>query len=197
MELGLGLEASNRPFIWVIRKGYKTDELAKWISEERFEERTKGRSLLIWDWAPQLLILSHPAVGVFLTHCGWNSVLEGLSAGLPLVTWPLFSEQFFSEKLVVRVLNVGVSVGAQFAIKWGDEEKYGVIVKREDIKNAIDLVMDEDEEGEKRRERARELAAMATKARGSGGSSDQNITLLIEDIMRHATVKKANITERV
>uniref|UniRef100_A0A2N9GP51 Glycosyltransferase n=1 Tax=Fagus sylvatica TaxID=28930 RepID=A0A2N9GP51_FAGSY len=191
IELGLALEASNRPFIWVIRKGYKSDEVEKWISKERFEERTKGRSFLIWGWAPQVLILSHQAIGGFLTHCGWNSTLEGVCAGLPMITWPLFSEQFFNEKFVVQVLSIGVSVGADFTIKWGDEEKYEVMVKRYDIKKAIDMLMDAGEEGEKRRKRARELGDMASKAVEAEGSSYQNITLLIEDTMRHAIAHKA------
>jgi hypothetical protein len=191
IELGLALEASNRPFIWVIRKGYKSDEVEKWISKERFEERTKGRSFLIWGWAPQVLILSHQAIGGFLTHCGWNSTLEGVCAGLPMITWPLFSEQFFNEKFVVQVLSIGVSVGADFTIKWGDEEKYEVMVKRYDIKKAIDMLMDAGEEGEKRRKRARELGEMASKAVEAEGSSYQNITLLIEDTMRHAIAHKA------
>ncbi|XWS43528.1 hypothetical protein CRYUN_Cryun16bG0111700 [Craigia yunnanensis] len=69
IELSLGLEASNRPFIWVIREGYKSDEFKKWLSEEEFEERTKGRGHLIQGWAPKLSILSHPAIGGLLTHC--------------------------------------------------------------------------------------------------------------------------------
>jgi UDP-glucosyl transferase 73C len=108
-----------------------------------------------------------------------------------MITWPLFSEQFYNEKFVVQVLRTGVSVGAEHAIKWGDEENYGVMVKSEDVKKAMELLMDEgDWEGEKRRKRARELAEMAKKAAG-GGSSYQNITLLIEDIRKHAIANKA------
>ena len=108
-----------------------------------------------------------------------------------MITWPLFSEQFFNEKFVVQVLSIGVSVGADFTIKWGDEEKYEVMVKRYDIKKAIDMLMDAGEEGEKRRKRARELGEMASKAVEAEGSSYQNITLLIEDTMRHAIAHKA------
>ncbi|KAL3642633.1 hypothetical protein CASFOL_013448 [Castilleja foliolosa] len=75
-ELGLGLEASDRPFIWVVRNA--SDEFKKWLDEERFEERVRKRGLLIHGWAPQVLILPHPSVGGFLTHCGWNSTLEGV-----------------------------------------------------------------------------------------------------------------------
>lgn len=107
-----------------------------------------------------------------------------------MITWPLFSDQFYNEKFVVQVLSIGVSVGAEHAIKWGGEENYGVLVKSEDVKNAIELLMDEgDWEGEKRRKRARELAEMANKAAG-GGSSYHNITLLIEDIRKHAILNK-------
>lgn len=69
IELALGLEASNHPFIWVARAGKKTKDLEKWIDTQRFEERTKDRGLVIRGWAPQVLILSHPAIGAFLTHC--------------------------------------------------------------------------------------------------------------------------------
>lgn len=187
MELALALEATERPFIWAIREGYKFEELEKWISEDGFEERTKGRGLIIRGWAPQVLILSHPSIGGFLTHCGWNSTLEGISAGVPLVTWPLFADQFLNEKLVVQVLRIGVSLGVEIPLKWGEEEKTGVLVKKEDIKKAICMLMDEGEEGKERRERARKLSELAKRAVEKGGSSHLNMTLLIQDIMQQAS----------
>lgn len=187
MELGLALEASNKPFIWVIRGGYKREDMEKWLAEDGFEERVKGRGLLIRGWAPQLLILSHPSVGGFLTHCGWNSTLEGISAGVPMITWPLFAEQFFNEKQLVQVLKIGVRVGVEFVVHMGEEDKYVVLVKSEDIKKAIENIMDEGKEGEERRERARNLAEMAKKA-VEGGSSYLNIALLIEDIKQQETI---------
>ncbi|KAI9198748.1 hypothetical protein LWI28_021526 [Acer negundo] len=191
MELGLGLEASNRPFIWVIREDQKSSELEKFIREEEgFEERTKNRGLVIQDWAPQVLILSHPAIGGFLTHCGWNSTLEGVCAGVPMITWPLLAEQFYNEQVIVKVLRIGETVGANVATKWGEEDKYGVKVKSETIRKAIDLVMDE-EEGEEKRKRTRELADLANKALEEGGSSYCNIRLLIKDIMQQVMDKKA------
>jgi UDP-glucosyl transferase 73C len=186
IELGLGLEASNRPFIWVIRGGYKREEMETLLSEDGFEERVKGRGFLIWGWAPQVLILSHPAIGGFLTHCGWNSTLEGISAGVPMVTWPLFAEQFFNEKFVVQVLEIGVRVGVEVVMHWGDEEKFGVLVKKENVKEAVERVMGEGNEREERRERARKLAQTAKKAIEEGGSSYLNVKLLLEDIMQLA-----------
>ncbi|XP_044506424.1 UDP-glycosyltransferase 73C4-like [Mangifera indica] len=185
IELALGLEASNRPFIWVARWGIETSkELEKWIIEDGFEERTKERGLVIRGWAPQVLILSHPAIGGFLTHCGWNSNLEGVCAGKPMVTWPLFADQFCNEKLVVQILKIGVSVGVKHPVKWGEEEKIGVLVKREDIKNAVEMLMDGGEDGEERRRRAKELGKMAKLAVQEGGSSQLNTTLLLDDIIK-------------
>lgn len=191
IELGLGLEASRRPFIWVIRGGYKREEMEKLLSEDGFEERVKGRGFLIWGWAPQVLILSHPAGGGFLTHCGWNSTVEGICAGVPMVTWPLFAEQFFNEKFVVQVLEIGVRVGVEVVMHWGDEEKFGVLVKKENVKEAVEKVMGEGKEREERRERATKLEQMAKKAIEEGGSSYLNVKLLVEDIMQLAK-KQAN-----
>ncbi|KAH7553489.1 hypothetical protein JRO89_XS12G0018100 [Xanthoceras sorbifolium] len=191
IELGLGLEASEKPFIWVIREGDNSKELQKWAMENGFEERTKGRGVVIWGWAPQVLILSHPAIGGFLTHCGWNSSLEGICAGLPLLTWPLFGDQFCSEKLIVQILKIGVRVGVENPTPWGEEEKVGVLVKREDVKTAVEKLMDEEEkEAQERRERARELGKLANTAVEEGGSSYLNIELLLQDIMNQVQSRK-------
>ncbi|KAL8526175.1 hypothetical protein ACS0TY_015410 [Phlomoides rotata] len=182
MELGLGLEASNRPFIWVIRDA--SDELKAWLSENNFEERSHGRGVLIQGWAPQVLILSHPSVGAFVTHCGWNSTLEGVTVGLPMITWPVFAEQFCNEKLIVNVIKTGVRVGVEMPVMIGQEESVGVQVKSEDIKMVIEKVMDGgDEEGRERRDRARKLGEMAKTAVEEGGSSYLNMTQLIQDVI--------------
>ncbi|CAN1196865.1 UDP-glycosyltransferase 73C4 [Linum perenne] len=187
MELGFGLEASGRPFIWVIREPDRVNELKKLMVSEGFEERTKGRSLLIWGWAPQVLILSHPAIGGFLTHCGWNSVLEGISAGITMVTWPLLAEQFYNEKFIVEVLKIGLSLGAEVGMKWGEEEKYGVSVKRNKIGEVVRKMLDEGEEGQERRDRAKKLAKSASKSVEEGGSSYLNIRNLIDDVVCFAS----------
>ncbi|XP_062167678.1 UDP-glycosyltransferase 73D1-like [Alnus glutinosa] len=191
IELGLGLEASNQPFIWVIKTGERHLELEEWLVKERFEERIKGRGLLIKGWAPQMLILSHPAVGGFITHCGWNSTLESVCSGVPMITWPLFAEQFFNEKLVVEVLRIGIKVGVEIPVRWGDEEKVGVLVKKDGVEKAITMLMDGGEEGEKRRKKARELGEMGKRALEEGGSSQLNMSFLIEDITKQSTQGKA------
>ncbi|KAK8685541.1 hypothetical protein V6N13_041541 [Hibiscus sabdariffa] len=194
IELGLGLEASQQPFIWVVKTGNQraNDELEKWFSEHKFEEKIKGRGLLIKGWAPQVLILSHPAIRGFLTHCGWNSTLEAVSSGVPMITWPQFSEQFFNEKLIVEILKIGVGVGVEVPVRWGEEEKLGVLVKKQQIEKAIDMLVNGGEEGEKRRMRARELAEMARKAVEGGGSSNLNMSLLVQDILNHLNQRQQN-----
>ncbi|XP_009341087.2 UDP-glycosyltransferase 73D1 [Pyrus x bretschneideri] len=186
IELALGLEASRQPFIWVVKTSEKYLELEKWLVEERFEERIKGRGLLIKGWAPQVLILSNPAIAGFLTHCGWNSTIEGVCSGVPMITWPLFAEQFFNEKMIVEVLRIGVQVGVEAPVRWGDEEKVGVLVKKEGVKKAIESLMDDSEEGERRRTRAREVGEMSRMAMEEGGSSHSNMSYLIQDVMEQS-----------
>nr|AVW82172.1 UDP-glucosyltransferase UGT73C27 [Barbarea vulgaris subsp. arcuata] len=188
-ELGLGLEESQRPFIWVTRGWEKYDELYEWMLESGFEERTKDRGLLIRGWAPQVLILSHPSVGGFLTHCGWNSTLEGITSGVPLLTWPLFGDQFCNQKLVMQVLKVGVSTGVEEIMKWGEEEKIGVLVDKEGVKKAVEELMGESDDAKERRKRVKELGKLAHKAVEEGGSSHCNITLFLQDICQLQSVK--------
>ncbi|XXG83658.1 hypothetical protein AAC387_Pa10g1357 [Persea americana] len=190
IEIGLGLEALNRSFIWTIKSGKKLAEIDQWLSEE-FEERIKDRGLIIRGWAPQILILSHPATGGFLTHCGWNSTLEAICAGMPMITWPLFAEQFLNEKMIVNILEIGVSVGVKMGFKWGSRQEEDVVevVKMEEIRKVIERLMDEGEEGEVRRKRAREFGVKAKRAMEEGGGSSYiNMTHLIEDAMELSNI---------
>ncbi|KAI3683827.1 hypothetical protein L1987_84342 [Smallanthus sonchifolius] len=181
IELGLGLESSKKPFLWCIR--HTTEELERWLLEERYEERVKDRGLIIRGWAPQILILSHRAVGGFLTHCGWNSTLEGVSAGVPMVTWPHFVDQFINERFIVDVLKIGVKIGMEVPVVVGEQDKFGVLVNKEDIKRSVDDLMDQGEEGEARRKRSRELGEMAKSAMEDGGSSRLNMTSMIQHVV--------------
>ncbi|CAN1770467.1 UDP-glycosyltransferase 73C1 [Linum perenne] len=152
IELGLGLEASNRSFMWVIRDANNTNELMKWMQEYDFEERIKEQGFIIRGWAPQVEILSHFAIGGFLTHC------------------------FCNERLVVDVLKIGVEIG--------EEEKHGVQVRKERIKEAVEELMGGGEESEIRRRKAEELKALAVAAVGEGGSSFKSVGMLIEDVTK-------------
>ncbi|KAI0515666.1 hypothetical protein KFK09_008332 [Dendrobium nobile] len=173
-EMALGLEASTLSFIWVVRN---LDN--NWIPEG-YEERIKGRGMVIKWWAPQLLILNHSAVGGFVTHCGWNSSLEGICAGLPMATWPLFAEQFYNEKLLVEVLKVGVEVGSKV---YDLNPETRPILEATVIEAAVRNLMGEGEEADERRKRAKVLGEKARRAIEEGGSSYTEIEKLMQELI--------------
>ncbi|KAK7362600.1 hypothetical protein VNO77_04717 [Canavalia gladiata] len=180
-EIAMGLEDSGQSFIWVVRKGSKSeDEKLEWLPEG-FEERIEGKGLIIRGWAPQVMILDHEAVGGFVTHCGWNSVLEGVCAGLPMVTWPMYAEQFYNAKFLTDIVKIGVSVGVQTWIGMMGRES----VKKEVIEKAVKRVM-VGEEAEEMRNRAQELGKMARQAVVEGGSSYSDFNSLVEDLRSRA-----------
>ncbi|MED6114703.1 Soyasapogenol B glucuronide galactosyltransferase [Stylosanthes scabra] len=166
VEIAHALEGSGHDFIWVVRKNEEEGGGGGGGGGflEEFEKRVResGKGYLIWGWAPQLLILENTAIGGLVTHCGWNTVVESVNAGLPMATWPLFAEHFFNEKLVVDVLRIGVPVGAQ---EWRNWNEFGSeVVSREDIGNAIACLMDGGEEDAEMRRRAKKLSVEAKKA---------------------------------
>lgn len=136
----------------------------------------RGRGLIIRGWAPQVLILDHKAVSGFVTHCGWNSALEGISAGVPMVTWPVAAEQFYNEKLITQVLRIGVPVGVK---QW--MRQVGDSVESEKVEKAVRRIM-VGEEAEEMRFRARGLSDMAKKAVEEGGSSHSDLAALLEEL---------------
>jgi UDP-glucosyltransferase 73C len=184
VELGLGLEASGHPFIWVVRNAGGYDETVRAFLGE-LEARVAGRGLLVRGWAPQAAILSHAAVGGFVSHCGWNSTLEAIAAGLPLVTWPHFTDQFLNEKMAVEVLDIGVSVGVKEPLMF--QARNEILVGRGVVEKAVRDIMGGGEEAERRRQRARELAAKARAAVQEGGSSHANLLDLVKRFEKGAS----------
>ncbi|KAH7657247.1 UDP-glucosyl transferase 73C protein [Dioscorea alata] len=178
LEIGSGLEASGVPFIWVIKDVEKCSEVEEWL--EGFEKRMSLRSFVIKGWAPQAAILSHKAVGGFVSHCGWNSTLEAVSNGVPMITWPQFVDQFLNERLVVELLRIGIAIGVKKPVFYYAEDE--IPVKKDDVERAVRSLMGDGVEAEERRIRARETKKKAIKAMEEGGSSYENITRLVEYI---------------
>ncbi|KAJ1426840.1 UDP-glucuronosyl/UDP-glucosyltransferase [Sesbania bispinosa] len=182
VELAHGLENSGHNFIWVIRKkdeGEDKDNSFLQDFEQRVKESNKG--YIMWNWAPQLLIFDHPAIGGVVTHCGWNTTIESLSAGLAMITWPMCAEQFFNEKLVTDVLKIGVPIGSKENKLW-ESMSEDVVVSREEISKAVVLLMGREEESMEMRKRARKLGDAAKKSIEEGGSSFNNLMQLLDEM---------------
>ncbi|PKU74723.1 putative UDP-rhamnose:rhamnosyltransferase 1 [Dendrobium catenatum] len=134
-EIALGLETSGLPFFWVLRVG---------SPPQGFEERTAGRGLVWMGWAPQVRILAHWAVGGFLTHGGWNSVVEGLVVGAAMVVLPMMFEQGLNARNLVEN-----AYAVEVARNYEDGSFTG-----EEIARKLRMVMVE-EEGEELRKKAK------------------------------------------
>ncbi|XP_021752962.1 scopoletin glucosyltransferase-like [Chenopodium quinoa] len=172
-EIAIALEDLGQNFILVVKEDTK-----EWIAD-RFERKTKGRGLIIRGWAPQKMILNHSSVGGFVTHCGWNSILEGVITGVPMVTWPLHAEQFYNEKLVTDVLRIGIQVGSKrFVPRVGN---HNIIIGNKELLKAMKSVMI-DEIAQDMRNRVQKLKEMARKTISEGGSSYSQLTALITEI---------------
>ena len=150
MQLATALEVSGKYFIWVVRppigfdinSEFKAEEWLPQGFEQRIQDRKRG--LLVHKWAPQVEILSHKSISAFLSHCGWNSVLEALSHGVPIIGWPMAADQFSNVVLLEKEVGVCVEVARGPRCE----------VKHEDIVKKIELVMNDTEKGKEMRRKA-------------------------------------------
>jgi hypothetical protein len=165
LELAAALELTSRPFVWAIRPpaGCSPGDVRLPLPEG-FEERARAgnRGVLVRGWAPQLRILAHAATGAFLSHCGWNSVLESLARGVPILGWPLAAEQFYNAKMLAEEWGVCVEVAR------GNLETSAV--HRSRLAEAVEAVMMRDSSAEMRR-RVVEVQEVMTKAWAQDGGS--------------------------
>ncbi|KAG0547046.1 hypothetical protein BDA96_01G045600 [Sorghum bicolor] len=161
-ELALALLASARPFLWVFRPGLAAELPAAFT--DLLPRHGRGK---VVEWAPQEKVLAHPAIGCFLTHCGWNSTLEGVRHGVPLLCWPYFTDQFTNQAYICDIWRVGLRMAPN------DSDS---IVTKERIMERLESLMGDS--GVK--ERVKGLKDLAERNMGTKGQSLKNLNTFME-----------------
>ncbi|XP_075510262.1 UDP-glycosyltransferase 86A1-like [Primulina tabacum] len=167
-EIAHGLMLSRVHFIWVLRPDIVSSDEPDFLPDG-FEDGVRGRGLIV-PWCSQIQVLTDQSVGGFLTHCGWNSILESLYCGVPLICYPLLTDQFTNRKLVVDDLKIGINLR--------DEN---LNLSRNRISEKIKYLMHGDESGEIRKQ-VKKVKNSLENAMGINGSSEANLNQFIRDL---------------
>lgn len=180
-QTALALESSGKRFLWSIRRPPPKESLEmpteyQNIQEalpEGFLERMEKRGM-VCGWASQVEVLAHPAIGGFVSHCGWNSILESLWYGVPIATWPLYAEQQINAFELVWELGLAVDLKYDYRLDTGE------VVMADVIERAINSLMDNENPV---RNRVKEMSEKSKKAVVDGGSSYASLGQLVEDFI--------------
>lgn len=159
--LALGLAKSMTRFVWVTKKDPIPDG---------FEDRVSGRGMIVRGWVPQVAVLNHVAVGGFLSHCGWNSVLEAMASGTMILAWPMEADQFVDARLLVEHKNVAVRVC----------EGGKTVPNPHELSRIIAETMGEC--GREVRARASEMGRKARATTEIGGNSSEDLKRLVKEL---------------
>lgn len=178
-ELAIGLEESEQKFLWVLRDADRGDgfggEVRRVHLPKGYEERIEGKGIIVRDWAPQIEILEHPSTGGFMSHCGWNSSMESITAGVPMVTWPMHSDQPGNAVLITKVLKIGLAVK--------DWDRRNELISSSTIEKVVRRLMNS-EEGAEMRDRAMELSEAVKRSVDEGGVTRMELDSFIAHISR-------------
>ncbi|KAH0699263.1 hypothetical protein KY284_013478 [Solanum tuberosum] len=172
-EIKIGLEKSEVNFLWVVRKSI--DEI-----NDGFENRVKNRGLVVTEWVDQREILNHGSVEGFLSHCGWNSVVESICAKVPILAWPMMADQHLNARMVVEEIKIGLKVETRDGSVRG-------FVKCEGLEKPIRELMEGDK-GKEARKKVNEIGEAAINAVKEGGSSWQTLNDLILELTTRRNV---------
>lgn len=149
--------------------------------------------MVVTAWAPQRAILGHRAVGAFVPHCGWNSVLETVAAGVPVLTWPIVFEQFITERLLTQVLGIGERLWPAGAGVRSTRYEENEVIPAQDVARALTTFMQPGGPGDAARSRVMDLSAKVHAAVAKGGSSDRDLHRLIDGLMETAAAGRTTI----
>ncbi|CAK9309182.1 unnamed protein product [Citrullus colocynthis] len=164
IEFAWGLADSGKPFLWITRPDLVVGDSA--ILPHEFVTQTKERSLIA-SWCCQEQVLNHPSIGGFLTHSGWNSTLESICAGVPMISWPFFAEQHTNCRYCCTEWEIGMEIDNN--------------VKR-NVEELVRELMD-GEKGKKMKENVMNLKSKAEEAYKLGGSSWKQLDKVIDEIL--------------
>ncbi|CAA3010525.1 anthocyanidin 3-O-glucosyltransferase 2-like [Olea europaea subsp. europaea] len=180
-EIAVALERSGHRFLWSLRKPPPKDrfeypseyENPEEVLPEGFLQRTEGTGKVI-GWAPQVAVLSHPSVGGFVSHCGWNSTLESVWCGVPIAAWPMYAEQQTNAFELVKDLGIAVEIKMDY--RRGSD----VIVKAEEIEKGIRRLMEPESETRIKMKQMKHKSRMALM---EGGSSYDFLSRFIDNVI--------------
>ncbi|OEL23059.1 Cinnamate beta-D-glucosyltransferase [Dichanthelium oligosanthes] len=164
-EMAHGLASTGRPFLWVVRPDTQPHLPAGFL------DAVSGRGTVV-PWSPQDRVLSHPSTACFLTHCGWNSTLETVSAGVPVVAFPQWGDQCTDARFLVEELGMGVRLR-------------GSPLRREAVRDAVEAAV-AGPGADAMLASARRWSAAARAAVAPGGSSDANVQAFVDEVARRA-----------
>jgi hypothetical protein len=150
------------------------------VLPEGFFDRTANIGKII-GWAPQTDILAHPSVGGFVSHCGWNSILESIWFGVPIAAWPLYAEQQFNAFMLIVELGFGVEIKMDYKSEFHSDGNENVISAGE-IERGVRCLMELCDE---KREKLKEMSGKGRKALEIGGSSFTWLGRFIQDLADH------------
>ncbi|XP_047958446.1 UDP-glycosyltransferase 86A1-like [Salvia hispanica] len=167
LEIAGGLLLSGVNFIWVVRPGM-VESGGGGVLPEGFEDMTRDRGLVV-PWCSQNEVLRSPAIGGFLTHCGWNSILESVWCGVPMICYPLFTDQITNRKLVVDDWRVGINLCE------------GEHISKEEVAEKIEFVLSEKKSAELRKE-IEKVRCTLENAVNVNGSSERNFDCFVEQV---------------
>ncbi|KAI9097945.1 hypothetical protein K1719_025716 [Acacia pycnantha] len=166
IEFAWGLANSNQTFLWVIRPDLVRGDNAVLPAEFIQETQNRGR---LYSWCPQEQVLTHPAIGGFLTHSGWNSTVESICHGVAMVCWPFFAEQQTNCRFLCKEWGIGLEIDSD--------------VKREGVERLVRELM-EGEKGKEMKKKALEWKKMAKEAACEGvGSSFRNLETVVQQVL--------------
>ncbi|KAI5056522.1 hypothetical protein GOP47_0028340 [Adiantum capillus-veneris] len=172
-DVAKGLLACRQPFLWALRSGW--DEARGYLGKEFWGFAMEAGKLT--TWTPQLKVLSHGAVGGFLSHAGWNSTIESVSKGVPMLAWPCFLDQFTNSWEVSCQWGMGV----QLMRKEGEDGA-------KEVEEGIRMLM-QSEQRVVFQQRAVELQA------ASMGACAPHLDVFVEDMFRRAAEKRGDVLQ--